>query len=164
MVEELGIHEWGAVSSKLGTRTPRQCRERWRHYLHPVIETSPWSAEEDALLEEEYRKVGPKWSQIALMFRGRTEVNLKNRWTRLNRQRRKQAGKDAKTQAARPFLPLEQDVDQPREFGDRHPFPVLASVDRARIIFPSIAAILPNHEKMLPPSALDWLVRFPARP
>jgi hypothetical protein len=156
MVEELGIHEWGAISCKLGTRTPRQCRERWRHYLHPVIETSPWTVEEDALLEEEFRKIGPKWSQIALMFRGRTEVNLKNRWTRINRQRRKQAGKDAKAQAAaRPFFPLERDGDKPTFTGP-------PSVDRARIIFPPIAAILPNHDKLFPPSAFDWVLRLPA--
>jgi hypothetical protein len=153
MVEELGVHEWGAISSRLGTRTPRQCRERWRHYLHQVIETSPWTVDEDTLLEEEFRKVGPKWSQIALIFRGRTEVNLKNRWTRLNRQRRKQADRDVKT--VRPFFPLE------RELGDRPSFQVPTGV---RIIFPPIDAILPDDDKMLSPSAFDWPLRLPTRP
>jgi hypothetical protein len=85
LVGELGSHDWGTIARRLGTRTARQCRERWRHYLRPVIASGPWTREEDALLKQQVARYGPRWSQISALFTGRTEVNLKNRWTKLAR-------------------------------------------------------------------------------
>ncbi|OHT05741.1 Myb-like DNA-binding domain containing protein [Tritrichomonas foetus] len=90
MVEHFGIHSWNKISEALGTRTPRQCRERWRHYLKPVIKPTSWTQEEDQLLEMKFNELGPKWSIIAPFLPGRTEVNVKNRWTRICRIRKKQ--------------------------------------------------------------------------
>jgi hypothetical protein len=85
LVQELGVHQWGRIARRLGARTPRQCRERWRHYLHPVIVTSPWTAEENALLVEQYKVHGPKWAHLSTLFPGRTEVNLKNQWSKIKK-------------------------------------------------------------------------------
>jgi hypothetical protein len=73
------------IAASLGNRTPRQCRERWRHYLQPVIKSSSWTLEEDDILRRGHAALGPKWSVIALSLPGRTEVNIKNRWTKLCR-------------------------------------------------------------------------------
>jgi hypothetical protein len=86
MFEAMGIREWAVISRRLGTRTPRQCRERWRHYLRPVIAAAPWTPEEDELLRHEFMRCGPRWAQISALFSVRTEVNLKNRWTTLTRE------------------------------------------------------------------------------
>ncbi|OHT09882.1 r2r3-MYB transcription factor [Tritrichomonas foetus] len=88
MVEKYGTHYWKNISQVLGTRTPRQCRERWRHYLKPEINYSSWTLEEDRILETNFSEFGPKWSIIATFIPGRTQVNVKNRWARLCRHKK----------------------------------------------------------------------------
>jgi hypothetical protein len=50
-----------------------------------VIVTSPWTAEENALLIEQYKVHGPKWAHLSTLFPGRTEVNLKNQWSKIKK-------------------------------------------------------------------------------
>jgi hypothetical protein len=83
MVNGFGTHAWAAIAQQLGGRTARQCRERYRHYLSPVIWSAPWTPEEDQLLRIQYQQHGPKWVQLSTLFPGRTAVNLKNRWVHL---------------------------------------------------------------------------------
>jgi hypothetical protein len=85
MVSRMSDPDWGLISDCLGTRSARQCRERWRMYLHPVINADPWTAEEDQILRREHATMGPRWTAIALLLPGRTEVHVKNRWTKLCR-------------------------------------------------------------------------------
>jgi hypothetical protein len=85
MVSETDTPSWSVISRAMLGRTARQCRERWRHYLQPEISGEPWTAEEDQRLREQFEANGPKWSIIATKFRGRTEVNIKNRWSILKR-------------------------------------------------------------------------------
>lgn len=80
MVKEHGLGCWKEISEKLGTRTARQCRERWKHYLSPGIDASPWTSEEDLILARKVRELGPKWSLIRECLPGRTDVNIKNRY------------------------------------------------------------------------------------
>jgi hypothetical protein len=76
-------------------RSPRQCRERWHHYLTPAVSSDPFTREEDALLAAKYAEIGPKWKLIAGLFEGRTDISIKNQWLLLNRrQRRAEAGLD----------------------------------------------------------------------
>jgi hypothetical protein len=116
MFEGMGIQEWTVIACKIGRRTARQCRERWRHYLRPVIAGTPWSAEEDELLRQEFTRYGPRWAQISALFPGRTEVNLKNRWSKLTRE----TTRSAKEQ---------REVAAPS--GLRHLFPPIQSLIRS---------------------------------
>ncbi|EAY19447.1 Myb-like DNA-binding domain containing protein [Trichomonas vaginalis G3] len=90
MVEKNGVHYWKQIAAVLQDRTARQVRERWKHYLSQDIQKAPWTQEEDDLLERQYRKYGPKWSLIAGMLPGRTDVNIKNRWALLCRKKTKE--------------------------------------------------------------------------
>jgi hypothetical protein len=83
LVSELGINNWAEVSARLGTRSARQCRERFKNYLSPNLRNGQWTEEEDQLLREKYLEFGAKWSLIVAFFPSRSEVNLKNRWTQL---------------------------------------------------------------------------------
>jgi hypothetical protein len=83
LVNELGIDSWTEVASRLGTRSARQCRERFKNYLSPNLRNGQWSEEEDRLLAEKFNEFGAKWSIIVGFFPSRSEVNLKNRWTQL---------------------------------------------------------------------------------
>ena len=88
LVEEFG-RDWVTVSSHLKTRTPRQCRDRFRNYLDPSLDHREWSEEEDALLEEQVGLYGRRWSVIARVFKNRSEANVKNRWTALQNKRQR---------------------------------------------------------------------------
>jgi hypothetical protein len=83
LVTELGINNWAEVAARLGTRSARQCRERFRNYLSPNLRNGQWTEAEDQLLREKFLEYGAKWSLIVAFFPSRSEVNLKNRWTQL---------------------------------------------------------------------------------
>jgi hypothetical protein len=84
-VRRFGSANWESVAGCVSGRTPRQCRERWRLYLHPDLNTGPWTAHEDAILGRAYASLGSKWADIAMSLPGRTEVQIKNRWCKLSR-------------------------------------------------------------------------------
>jgi hypothetical protein len=65
---------------QLPNRTSKQIRERYRLYLDPNVKHSPFSIEEDIILINLVSKLGKKWSQIALVMAGRTDVQLKYRF------------------------------------------------------------------------------------
>jgi hypothetical protein len=83
-VAKHGENHWTDVSLELGTRSARQCRERFRNYLSPNLKNEPWTDAEDQVLAEKFGIFGPKWSVIVGFFPTRSEVNLKNRWTQLS--------------------------------------------------------------------------------
>merc|ERR1712188_277242 len=60
----LGI--WNGISRDMGFgRNPKQCRERWTHFLDPSLKIGEWSMEEDHKLMKMYDEQGRKWSAIA---------------------------------------------------------------------------------------------------
>ena len=91
LVDKHGETNWMTIASHMKTRSPRQCRERYRNYLSSNLINGPWTFEEEQLLEEKVREFGQKWSKITPFFESRSDVNLKNHWTALiNRQSREQ--------------------------------------------------------------------------
>jgi hypothetical protein len=85
LVSRMGDREWSKVAKAMGTRTFRQCRERWKNYLASSVTREPWSSAEDRLLVKLVGEMGPQWSVIAGAFPLRTDVNIKNRWAVLSR-------------------------------------------------------------------------------
>jgi hypothetical protein len=80
-----GAHDWKTIAWHMSGRTVRQCRERFKYYLHPGIERRPWTPDEDRLLLDRYDAMGPRWAQLALQFDGRTDIDIKNRYHRIRR-------------------------------------------------------------------------------
>jgi hypothetical protein len=80
LVAMLGEHDWKSVAWRMNGRTIRQCRERFKYYLQPGLNRPAWTPFEDRLLFEKYQQYGPKWAHIAIFFRGRTDIDLKNRY------------------------------------------------------------------------------------
>ena len=89
MVQKYGKKCWKFVAQHLTGKTPRQCRERYTHYLAPDIHHLPWTPQEDSMLIKEYSLIGPKWTKLKEQFQGRSTVNIKNRWTKLSRRANK---------------------------------------------------------------------------
>ena len=66
-----GIH-WSKVALQMGTRSVKQCRERWIHHLDPEVSKKDYSPEEDTKLLELHATLGNKWADIARSLTGRT--------------------------------------------------------------------------------------------
>ena len=91
LVEEYGTDNWIFIAEHMPNRNSRQCRERYLNYLNPKRNTSPWTEEEDRLLEEKHAKMGPRWVHMVRYFPNRTDVMIKNRYMMLQRRSRKEA-------------------------------------------------------------------------
>jgi hypothetical protein len=85
LVDQHGTKQWDVIARSLPERTSRQIRDRWKHYLAPGVSLRAWTLDEDRLLLHIRTQLGPQWSTIMRFFPGRTDVNLKNRWNRLQR-------------------------------------------------------------------------------
>jgi hypothetical protein len=89
LVESLGTSDWPAIVAHMPGKNVRQCKERWINYLAPVLNTAPWTAEEDYRLIQKYAELGPRWVQIAAFFSNRTDSMIKNRFNKLQRREQK---------------------------------------------------------------------------
>jgi hypothetical protein len=91
LVWQFGKSDWAAIARRLENRTPRQCRERWKHYLSPDVSTSNWSEAEDQLLTAKVRELGTRWAAIAQHFPNRTDIGVKNRYISMTGRRSKES-------------------------------------------------------------------------
>lgn len=79
--------KWGHIADTINRdyynnmkiRSGKQCKERWNNHLNPEINRSPWSIKEELILLKQHRKIGNKWSLIALKLNNRTESSIKNK-------------------------------------------------------------------------------------
>jgi hypothetical protein len=79
---------WSAVASHFPDRNGRQCRDRWVNYVNPRIANTPWTPDEERLLEEKFYEFGARWIRIAVSFPRRSASQIKNHW--ITKQRRLQ--------------------------------------------------------------------------
>jgi hypothetical protein len=61
LVKKYGPDAWNAIATELGSRTARQCRNRYTLFLAPSLNSEPWTPEENDLLLQHYAELGPKW-------------------------------------------------------------------------------------------------------
>ena len=71
---------WDDIARQLPGRTGRQCRDRYNKYLTKFVVNKEWTEEEDNLIIQKYKELGPRWTQIAQFLEGRNGNNVKNRW------------------------------------------------------------------------------------
>ena len=79
LVENYPKLSWKDISVMMGSRTPRQCRERFKNYLANSLRHDKWTPSEDAVILEKYYAYGNKWNIIAKYLPGRTGNSIRNR-------------------------------------------------------------------------------------
>jgi hypothetical protein len=82
LVDQIGPKNWDNIAHNMPNRTPRQCRDRYNNHLIGQTPHIPWAPEEDAIVIESHRSLGPKWVEIAKLLHGRLGIHVKNRWHR----------------------------------------------------------------------------------
>jgi hypothetical protein len=90
LLEAVRIHgttNWPHIATCVAGRNARQCRERWNNYVNPQLVKEGWTREEDALLQQKYNELGPRWAVIARLFEGRARNSVKNRLWAIQRKR-----------------------------------------------------------------------------
>ena len=88
LVNRFGTKNWNAISQMMKGRSPRQCRDRWNHYLTPTANTdNEWAEEEDQIIIRELKRIGKQWTFIASLLPGRTSIAVRNRSCKLSRQK-----------------------------------------------------------------------------
>jgi hypothetical protein len=90
---EQGMTQWKKIADAVPGRIGKQCRERYYNHLDPAVKKTPWTEEEDKILDEAQAEYGNKWTIIAKLLPGRPENTVKNRWNSSHRRRdREQRG------------------------------------------------------------------------
>jgi hypothetical protein len=82
-VARYGTRNWAEISRLFPSRSIRQVRERWRDYLNPSLVVGNWTQAEEQLLVDRVAEIGPRWSVIAKLFPGRSDVSVKGHYLSL---------------------------------------------------------------------------------
>ena len=85
LVNKYGQNNWNIIAQEMNGRTPRQCRERWINYASPNLSQSPWTHEEELLLVQQYKILGPRWHKLAQHISNRSANNILIHFKNMNK-------------------------------------------------------------------------------
>jgi hypothetical protein len=86
LYEELGAGCWDKVQEVLQLKSKRTARE---HFYKFILTDSkkPFTKEEDDLIIKKVKELGTRWTQIAKFFNNRSDINIRNRYRIISKNR-----------------------------------------------------------------------------
>ncbi|EAX83484.1 Myb-like DNA-binding domain containing protein [Trichomonas vaginalis G3] len=163
-IAAVGEGNWTLIAKVVPGRTARQCRERWINYLSPNVANTPWTEEEDRMLENLVETLGTKWCVIAKQFPRRTDVLIKNRWSLLNRRKIKKQKKiksEPPLSKAIPPPPPENRPEPPVKTSQtQFSISSLISVPQSNLVS-SIPPLLPKTKTKAAHVSVEMPISFP---
>lgn len=90
LVQTHGPLNWVRIAQTLGSRTPKQCRERYHQNLKPTLNHDPITPEEGVQIERLVHEIGKRWAEIARRLHGRSDNAVKNWWNGSQNRRKRQ--------------------------------------------------------------------------
>ncbi|KAK7425444.1 hypothetical protein QQZ08_008123 [Neonectria magnoliae] len=135
LVQTHGPLNWVRIAQTLGSRTPKQCRERYHQNLKPTLNHDPITPEEGVQIERLVHEIGKRWAEIARRLHGRSDNAVKNWWNgsqnrrkRLDRRRAVQTYDEHYSRTgltiSTPSLPFPRTHSSAQSTqGHRHPMP-----------------------------------------
>lgn len=114
LVNGLQEVDWNAIAKQFSHRNSRQCRERWQNYLNPNLTKDNWTEDDDRLLLDRYKEMGPHWNAIGRTLGNRSGNSVRNRYLVLMRFQQKHPESSLFTRASSPVeMPTIESVDSP---------------------------------------------------
>ncbi|KAJ4263202.1 hypothetical protein NW762_006824 [Fusarium torreyae] len=89
LVHTHGALNWVRIAQTLGSRTPKQCRERYHQNLKPSLNHDPITPDEGLQIERLVGEIGKRWAEIARRLHGRSDNAVKNWWNGSQNRRRR---------------------------------------------------------------------------
>lgn len=123
LVARNGPHNWVRISQEIGSRSPKQCRERYHQNLKPSLNHDPITPEEGEMIEKMVAEMGKRWAEIARRLKGRSDNAVKNWWN--GGQNRRKGNQERRDQ---------------RAHSQMHP-------SQAPYHYPSVSQSVPQHEE-----------------
>ena len=79
-ISVIGSSNWQQIAIEVKDRSGKQCRERWRNQLNPLLNHSSFTVAESWIIFIMRHYNCKSWTDIALQIPGRSDCHIKNFW------------------------------------------------------------------------------------
>lgn len=81
LVHTKGALNWVRIAQLMGSRSPKQCLDRYHQNFEPSLSREPITPEEGLEIERLVGEMGKQWDEVAQRLPGRSDNDVKNWWS-----------------------------------------------------------------------------------